>query len=72
MNNEFGLKELSEFTLKATYPIEMNGRIFEVGEVIARFDKIQIANFREITSRVSANGGKGNPALVVWEDPKEL
>ena len=72
MNNEFGLKELSEFTLKATYPIEMNGRIFEVGEVIARFDKIQIANFREITSRVSANGGKSNPALVVWEDPKEL
>ena len=72
MNNEFGLKELSEFTLKATYPIEMNVRIFEVGDVIARFDKIQIANFREITSRVSANGGKSNPALVVWEDPKEL
>jgi hypothetical protein len=40
MNNEFGLKELSEFTLKATYPIEMDGRIFEPGEVIARFDKI--------------------------------
>lgn len=72
MNNEFGLKELYDLTLKATYPIEMEGRKFEPGEVIARFDKIQIANFRELTSRVSANGGKANPALVVWEDPKEI
>lgn len=58
MSNEFGLKELMDITLKATYPIEMDGRKFETGEVIARFDKIQIANFRELTSRVSANGGK--------------
>ena len=72
MSNEFGLKELYELTLKATYPIEMEGRKFETGEVIARFDKIQLANFREITSRISANGGKSNPALIVWEDPKEI
>ena len=72
MNTEFGLKELYDLTLKATYPIEMEGRKFETGEVIARFDKIQIANFRELTSRVSANGGKMNPALVVWEDTKEI
>jgi len=39
-NNEFGLKELTDLTLKATYPIEMAGRKFEPGEVIARFDKI--------------------------------
>ena len=72
MNTEFGLKELYDLTLKTTFPIEMDGRKFEAGEVIARFDKIQIANFREITSRVSANGGKSNPALIVWEDPKEI
>ena len=71
MNSEFGLKELYDLTLKATFPIEMDGRKFETGEVIARFDKIQLANFREVTSRVSANGGKSNPALIVWEDPKE-
>ena len=72
MNSEFGLKELTELTLKATYPIEVDGRKFEPGEVIARFDKIQIANFREVTSRVSANGGKVNSTLIVWEDPKEI
>ena len=40
MNNdiEFGLKELTDLTLKATYPIEVAGRRFETGEVIARFD----------------------------------
>ena len=71
-NNEFGLKELTDITLKATYPIEMAGRKFESGEVIARFDKIQIANFKEITNRVSANGGYDNRAHVIWEDPKEI
>ena len=72
MENEFGLKELTDLTLKATYPIEMAGRIFEPGEVIARFDKIQLANFKEITSRVSANGGFDNRPHVIWEDPKEI
>lgn len=72
MNQEFGLKELYELTLKATYPIEMQGRIFEPGEVIARFDKIQIANFRELTNRISANGGYQNSTLIIWEDPKEI
>ena len=72
MEQEFGLKELTDLTLKATYPIEMEGRSFEPGEVIARFDKIQLANFKEITSRVSANGGYDNRALVIWEDPKEI
>ena len=71
-NNEFGLKELTDLTLKATYPIEIAGRTFETGEVVARFDKIQIANFKEITSRVSANGGFDNRAVVIWEDPKEI
>ena len=71
-NNEFGLKELYDLTLKATYPIDIAGRKFEAGEVIARFDKIQIANFKELVSRVSANGGYDNRAHVIWEDPKEI
>ena len=72
MENEFGLKELTDLNLKVTYPIEMAGRIFEPGEVIARFDKIQLANFKEVTSRVSANGGFDNRSHVIWEDPKEI
>jgi hypothetical protein len=40
MSEEFGLKELYDLTLKATYPIELDNRVFEPGEIIARFDKI--------------------------------
>ena len=72
MNNEFGLKELTDLTLKATYPIEAFGKTFEEGEVIARFDKIQLANFNEVVSRISATGGYQNQRLIIWEDPKEI
>ena len=71
-NSEFGLKELYDLTLKATYPIDIAGRTFEAGEVVARFDKIQIANFKEVVSRVSVNGGYQNETRVIWEDPKEI
>lgn len=72
MNKEFGLKELNDLTLKATYPIVIGNKTFEPGEVIVRFNKIQLANFKEITQRVSANGGYGNQTRVTWDDPKEI
>ena len=72
MNSEFGLKELYEVSLKATYPIEVKGRIIEVGETIALFDKIQVANFQEIKKFVSANGGFDNRPRVWWEETKEI
>lgn len=72
MDKNIGFKELYSVTLKATYPIEMNGRTIEVGETIAAFDRIQIANFEEIKSFVSANGGFDNRARVWWEETKEI
>ena len=72
MDKQFGLKELTDLTLKTTYKIEIGGREFEPGEVVARFDKIQVANFQELTQRISANGGYGNATQIIWEDPKEL
>ena len=72
MINNLNFKELYQVTLKATYPIEVGGRLVETGEVIGLFDKIQIANFQEIKSVVSANGGFGNSALIYWDSTKEL
>jgi hypothetical protein len=40
MESNFGLKELYEVSLKATYPIEVKGRKIEIGETIAFFDRI--------------------------------
>lgn len=72
MTNELGFKELYEVSLKATLPIEVNGETIEVGETIAFFDKIQIANFQEIKISASANGGYDSRALVWWEETKEV
>lgn len=72
MENNLGFKELYEVALKATYPIEVNGRRIEIGENIAVFDRVQIANFQEIQSNISARGGKHNPSLVWWEETKEV
>ena len=72
MENLLGMKELYGVSLKATYPMEINNKKYEIGEVITTFDNIQIANFNEIKSRVSANGGYDNRTHVIWEDTKQI
>jgi hypothetical protein len=72
MENNLGFKDLYDVTLKATYNIEMGDRTINAGEVIAIFDKIQIAQFNEIKSFASANGGLHNGARIFWNDTKEL
>lgn len=70
MNNEFSLKELYSVFIKTTYPMEINGKRLEEGEVIASFDKIQIANFDEVKQQNAATGGYDNRALVLWDETK--
>ena len=72
MEQEFGLRELYSVKLKSTYPIEINGRDFEVGETVVDFDKIQLANFNEIRKYVTANGGYENRTQVVWESTQAI
>ena len=72
MTNEFSFKELYSVSLKATYPIEVGGNLVEPGETIASFDSIQIANFQEIKTTASANGGWDNRAHIFWESTKEV
>ena len=67
-----GFKELYQVSLKATYPIEMGGRQIEIGETIASFDKIAIANFQEIKNISTSNGGVNNSSLIFWESTKEI
>ena len=71
-SSNFSMKELYEVSLKATYPMEFKGRNIAIGETIAFFDKIQLANFNEIKSYVTANGGWDNRAHVFWETTKDV
>ena len=66
MDNEFGLQELYSVQIKSTYSIEIKGKEIAAGEVIAAFDKVQIANFNEIHKEVAAQGGYQNRKLVIW------
>lgn len=72
MENQFSLKELYDVRIKTTYPIEINGKQLEIGETIAMFDRIKIANFEEIKSFIAAKGGYNNEGRVFWEDEKEI
>ena len=66
MDKEFGLQELYFVQLKSTYPIEIKGKEFAAGEVVAAFDSIQIANFQDIHKEAAAQGGYQNRKLVIW------
>ena len=65
MENQFSLKELYDVRIKTTYPIEINGKQLEIGETIAMFDRIKIANFEEIKSFIAARGGYLNQPHIL-------
>ena len=69
---EFSFKELYDVSLKATYPFNFGDRNFEKGEIIAIFDKITIANLREVKNKVSSKGGFDNSNLITWETTREV
>ena len=71
-NNMFGLKEMYECILKATYDIEIGGKTISAGEPIVIFDSLQIANFRELKDRRDARGGYGNQSWIHWESTEEV
>ena len=70
--NQFGMKELYSVQLKATLPIEIDGYTFAVGETVAAFDRIQIANLSEMQQYVAAKGGFENRERVIWITTKSV
>lgn len=68
----FSLKELYDVVLKSTYPIEINGIYFEAGEVIAKFDKIDVFDFKEDKQFITAHGGFQDRDRVWWETTKDI
>lgn len=67
-----GLKEIYHLIIKATYDIEVQGRKIKAGEPIVMFDRLQMANFQELTRRVDARGGIGNISRITWESTEEV
>jgi len=72
MSEQFSFKDFENVFIKSTYDIETPGRTIREGEVLARFDKIQIAGLNEVKDYVAARGGFDNRAHVFWETTREL
>ena len=72
MDNMISFKDFEKVTLKATSNMRIGNRDFLKGEVITRFDRIQIAGFKDNKDIIAARGGYNNKARVFWEDTKEL
>ena len=72
MSSEFSFKDFENVLIKSTYDIEVGTRTIHEGEVIARFDRIQIAGLREVKEYITAHGGLGDRNLVYWETTKQL
>ena len=71
-NSILGVKELYDVVLKAYTDTEINGVKVKEGQVIGRFDKIQVARLREEKSYIAARGGYGNRELVVWDETESV
>lgn len=69
---KFGIKELYEATLKATYNMKIGKKNYEAGENILFFEKLQIGNISQESSVVAAKGGKSNLTRIVWENYSDL
>lgn len=69
--NDYGIKELYSVALKATFNIEIGGKTYEPGEVILRFDKLQVAHISEDRTSRSATGGHNNQTLITWDNTKD-
>lgn len=72
MSSQFSFKDFENVLIKATYNIGTGVRQIKEGEVLARFDKIQIAGLHEVKEYVTAHGGLGDRNLVYWETTKQI
>lgn len=63
----FGLKELNSVVIRAYKDTVIGNREFQEGEPILYFEKVQISELNENSDIISARGGQGNYAQVIWE-----
>lgn len=65
--SDFGIRELYDVNIRTTYPMEFCGKSYEENEIILRLDRIGIAAVSTSKTRITATGGDGNRALIIWE-----
>lgn len=68
----FTFKDFENCYLKALLPLKIGNKSFEKGEVVFKFEKIQVARLQEAKNHITARGGWDNRGLVWWEAAQDL
>lgn len=72
MDEQYGIKELYDVTIRAKQPIEIYGRKFDINESILTFSRVDIGVLNEDRTNVQATGGYHNVPLINWETDKDV
>ena len=63
---KYGIKEVADVMF---YKINDDGT---AGEPVLYLDTLKVSTIEQTAEEVSANGGKGNPPLIVWDYGKDI
>lgn len=72
MDQQFGVKDLENVSIKAVTPFNFGDRSVEAGEPVLYFTNVQISQLGQSATPVIARGGKGNQAHVIWERQNDV
>ena len=71
-NTLFGMKEIYDAVLSASYDVKINDELIMAGEPIIVFKSLQLVDFSEFKEHINATGGYGNQVWVSWDRTKDL
>lgn len=72
MDQQFGIKDLNNVSIKAVTPFSFGSRSVEAGEPVLYFTNVQISQFDQSATPVTARGGRGNQTHVIWERKNDM
>lgn len=64
--DKYGIKEVADVTF---YELNAQG---EPGAPVLYLDTLKVSTIEQTAEETSANGGKGNPPLIMWDYGKEI
>lgn len=67
---QFGIKEVADVQFIA---LEDNERLgVEAGDIVLFLDTLKISTLETTAEQAEARGGRGNPALIIWDYGREI
>lgn len=72
MEENYGIKELYDVTIRARQPLEIYGKKFDINESLLTFSRVDIGILNEQRVYTQAMGGYHNIPLINWETDKEV